>query len=337
MQDGARAELVNKESRVTVPAPVFVGIDVSKKYLDIAAMTSSAVRRLANNPAGWLELVEQMLSLQPERIVLEASGGFERPVVMVLAAAGQPVCVVNPRQVRQFARSTGQLAKTDAIDARILARFAEAVRPELRLLADGPTHELQALVLRRLQIIEMLKAERNRLRLAASSVRPHLERSIAMMKVWQDEVEADLAEAVRNTPAWQATAKLLCSAPGAGPILAATLIALLPELGRLNRWQIAALVGVAPLNQDSGQFRGKRHVWGGRDHIRPALYMAALVASQHNPVIRAFYTRLLQAGKPRKLALTACMRKLLTILNALVRDGNPWQCKPISLATQDSC
>jgi transposase len=317
-------------------APAFVGIDVSKDYLDVASTGDNEVRRLTNGPSGWTLLVELLGETAPERIVVEATGGFERPLAMILATAGLPVAVVNPRRVRQFARSTGRLAKTDAIDARILARFGEAVRPALRLLPDQATHELQALVLRRLQLIEMLKAERNRLRLAPTSVQFSLKRSIDSLQTWLSDVEAEITDAVESTPVWREKSQLLRSVPGAGRILAVTLLAALPELGSLNRWQIAALVGVAPLNQDSGHFRGRRRVWGGRTQIRPVLYMAALVASQHNPVIRAFYQRLLQAGKPRKLALTACMRKLLIVLNALARDANPWQCR-LSLATQDSC
>lgn len=321
---------------MTDPAPLFIGIDVAKDFLDVASSLDDEVRRLPNQASDWLTLIEQLRQTQPERIVLEATGGLERPLALALAAAELPVCVVNPRQVRQFARSTGRLAKTDAIDARILARFGEAVRPPLRLLPDAETYELQALVLRRLQLIEMLKAEKNRLRLAAISVRPSLERSIETIGGWLIEVEAQLVAALQQTPAWREKERLLRSVPGAGPVLAATLLALLPELGHLDRWQVAALAGVAPLNQDSGQFRGRRRVWGGRSQVRPALYMAALVASRHNPVIRAFYLRLLEAGKPRKVALTACMRKLLTLLNALARDESTWQCKHM-LAVQDSC
>lgn len=322
---------------MTDPARFFIGIDVSKDFLDVASTLNYEVQRLPHDPSGWLVLIGQLRQAEPERIVLEATGGLERGLALSLAAAKLPVCVVNPRQVRQFARSTGRLAKTDVIDARILARFAEAVRPPLRLLPDQDTYELQALVMRRLQLIEMQKAEKNRLRLAAASVRPSLERSLEAIAAWLREVEAQLAEAVSREPVWREKARLLRSVPGAGPVLAATLLAALPELGSLNRWQVAALVGVAPLNQDSGQFRGRRRVWGGRTQIRPALYMAALVASRHNPALRGFYQRLLAAGKPRKVALTACMRKLLIILNALLRDARTWHCKASSLAMQDSC
>lgn len=328
MQEGASAE--DREEHVTESAPIFVGIDIAKDFLDVASTARSDLKRFGNEPTGWLTLMDELHQSEPNMIILEATGGLERPLAMVLATAGLPVRVVNPRQVREFARATGRLAKTDAIDARVLAQFGEAVRPPLRRLPDAATYELQALVLRRLQLIEMLKAEKNRLRRAATSVRGSLERSIQSVQSLLAEVESAIAEAVRSTPAWLEKDRLLRSAPGVGPVLAATLVAGVPELGTLNRWQVAALVGVAPLNQDSGQFRGKRRVWGGRAHIRPALYMAALVASRSNPTIRSLYRRLIEAGKPRKVALTACMRKLLTILNAMARTSSPWQ-------VQDSC
>jgi len=322
---------------VTNPAPVFVGIDVAKDSLDVVATSDSEIRRFPNNPEGWSELARRLLELDPERVLLEATGGFERQVAMALATARLPVSVVNARQVRQFARATGRLAKTDAIDARVLAQFAEAVPSSQRLPPDEATHQLQALVLRRVQLIEMLKAEKNRLRLAASCVRHSLEESIRTLQTWIAEVEQAILEHIGSNPLWQEKGQRLRSAPGVGPVLTATLLAGLPELGRLNRWQVAALVGVAPLNQDSGQFRGKRRVWGGRSQVRTALYMSTLAATRHNPVIRAFYQRLLQAGKPPKVALTACMRKHLTTLNALLRDASTWQYRPASLASQDSC
>lgn len=322
---------------MTNPAPVFVGIDVAKDSLDVVATSDSEIRRFPNNPEGWSELARRLLELDPERVLLEATGGFERQVAMALATARLPVSVVNARQVRQFARATGRLAKTDAIDARVLAQFAEAVPSSQRLPPDEATHQLQALVLRRVQLIEMLKAEKNRLRLAASCVRHSLEESIRTLQTWIAEVEQAILEHIGSNPLWQEKGQRLRSAPGVGPVLTATLLAGLPELGRLNRWQVAALVGVAPLNQDSGQFRGKRRVWGGRSQVRTALYMSTLAATRHNPVIRAFYQRLLQAGKPPKVALTACMRKHLTTLNALLRDASTWQYRPASLASQDSC
>jgi transposase len=318
-------------------APVCVGIDVSKDFLDVASSYHHAVSRFPNQEAGWEALIEEMQLLKPERIVLEATGGYERAPATALADAELPVCIVNPRHVRSFARAIGRLAKTDAIDARDLARYAQAVRPPLRPLPDHRTHDLQALVLRRLQLIQLLNVERNRLRLAPDVVRPSIERSIQSIQDGIAEVEATLASTIHAHPNWREKEKLLRSVPGVGPVLTATLIAALPELGTLNRWQLAALAGVAPLNQDSGLFKGKRRVWGGRSQIRPALYMAALVASRHNPTIRTFARRLSLAGKPGKVVLTASMRKLLIILNAVVRDANPWQGTLVSLATQDSC
>jgi len=326
-----------KERIVISPALIYVGIDVSKDFLDVASTRDGKVKRWANQPNGWVALRRNLHSQQPERIILEATGGYERALAVVLASAGLPIVVVNPRQVRQYARAMGFLAKTDAIDARVLARFGESKRPPLRLLPDAPTHELQALIMRRLQLIEMLKAERNRLRLASASVRPSLERSIEAVQTWLEDIETSIDNAIDASPVWRQKQSLLRTLPGAGRVLAVTLLALLPELGTLNRWELAALAGVAPLNHDSGQFRGQRHVWGGRSDIRPTLYMAALVATQHNPQIRSFYHRLIQAGKPRKVALTACMRKLLIILNAILRDAAAWQCTPHRLAPQDSC
>jgi transposase len=320
-----------------VSNPVYVGIDVSKDFLDVAILPGDELQRFRQDGPGLQALVEHLERLEPDRVVFEATGGYERPLAAVLVAASLPVCIVNPRQVRQFARSTGRLAKTDAIDARDLARYAQAVRPPLRLPPDSRTHSLQALVLRRLQLIEMLKAERNRLRLADPAVKDNLEQTITAIRGWLDEVDEALAKAIAADSAWREKERILRTVPGVGPVLARTLVALLPELGTLNRRQLAALVGVAPLNQDSGQFRGKRRVWGGRSQIRGALYMAALVASRYNPTIRLFAQRLSQSGKPAKVVLTACMRKLLLTTNAIARDGSTWQYKATSLATQDSC
>lgn len=322
---------------MTLPASCSAGIDVSKDFLDVATTADDELLRVPNNAMGWQALADHLTRKAPERVVLEATGGLERPAVMFLSAEGLPVVVMNPRQVREFARSTGRLAKTDAIDARMLARFGAAIRPPLRALPSAATYELQALVLRRGQLIEMLKEEKNRLRTAAASVRPSLERSIESIEVWLKEVEEELAATVREDPVWRAKERLLRSVPGVGPVLASTLLACLPELGQLNRWQVAALVGVAPMNQDSGQFRGQRRAWGGREKIRPALYMSALSASRSNPTLRQFHQRLRAGGKPNKVALTACMRKLLVILNALVRDAQPWQCTAIPVAPQHSC
>jgi transposase len=312
---------------------VDIGIDVSKDRLDAGVEPGGEAWQATNDLPGISSLVERLLALQPTTVILEATGGYELPLVGALLAAGLPVSVVNPRQVRDFARATGQLAKTDAIDARVLARFGEAVRPELRVLPDTATQELAALVARRRQLIEMLTAEKNRLRLAARAVHRDIQHHIRWLERRLSDLDGDLAEQVRSSPSWRERDDLLQSVPGIGPVSSVTLLAQLPELGRLNRKEIAALVGVAPLNRDSGSLRGRRTVWGGRAHVRAALYMATLTATRHNPVIRSFYTRLLAAGKPKKVALVACMRRLLTVLNAISRDRATWQ----PLALQDSC
>ena len=257
-------------------------------------------------------------------IVLEATGGFETTVAGTLCAAGLPLAVVNPRQIRDFARATGRLAKTDALDAAVIAHFADAVRPEPRPLPDAQARTLGELVTRRRQIVEMMAVERGRRkRLTSRRMIKSVDRLLKALQRELSDLEEDLDDTVRGTPAWRETEDLLKSVPGVGDVTARTLIADLPELGTLDRKKIAALVGVAPFNRDSGTLRGKRTIWGGRANVRAALYMAALVASRHNPVLRRFYQRLVQAGKPKKVALTAVMRKLLTILNAIVRDQNP--------------
>jgi len=268
--------------------------------------------------------MDQIGSLAPSGVVLEATGGFEMLVAGELELAGLPVSLVNPRQVRSFARATGRLAKTDAIDAQVLAQFAEAVKPPVRPLPDADTRELRSLVDRRRQLLEMVTSERNRLRLASKRVRPLIQEHILWLKQQADDLDKDIANLIRSSPIWRAQENLLRSTPGVGPVLSSTLLTHLPELGSLNRGQVAALVGVAPLNRDSGAFRGKRSVWGGRTAIRSALYMAALVATRYNPVIKAFYQRLRAAGKPAKVALNACMRKLLIILNSMLRHRTQW-------------
>ncbi len=303
----------------------YVGIDVSKHWLDVGIRPARRAERLANDEAGIEAVVAQLGAVAPERIVLEASGGLELPLVAALAAAALPVVVVNPRQVRDFARATGRLAKTDALDAQVLAHFAEAVRPELRPLPDAETQALRDLVARRRQLVAMLVAERQRRRAARAAVRPGIEAHIAWLQQALAQLDDQLQTSVQLSPHWRAHDQLLRSVPGVGPQLARTLLAQLPELGRLDRRRIAALVGVAPYNRDSGQWRGSRSIWGGRASVRAALYMSALVASRHNPVIRDFYQRLLARGKPKKSALTACMRKLLVILNAILKTNTPWQ------------
>jgi transposase len=303
----------------------FIGIDVAKAQLEFAGRPSGVTGAVPNADDGIAALVEQLQARAPTLIVLEATGGYEAAVVAALAMAGLPVVVANPRQVRDFARATGQLAKTDAIDAQVLALFAERVRPAPRPLPDEAAQALDALLTRRRQLIGMLTAERNRLLIARPAVRRDLQQHIRFLERRLREADDDLHLAVKASPLWRVKDDLLQSVPGVGRVVSLTLLAELPELGRVSHKEIAALVGVAPLNRDSGRLRGKRLVYGGRAPVRAALYMAALVASKCNPAIRAFYQRLRAAGKPAKVALTACMRKLLTILNAIARDGTPWQ------------
>lgn len=317
-------------------APVYIGIDVAKGRLDVADHPGGEVWAVPNDDAGIEELVAKLAVVSPKLIVLEATGSLEAPVVASLATAKLPVVVVNPRQVRDFARATGRLAKTDRLDALMLARFAEAVRPEVRILSDAASQELVSLVARRRQIGDMITAERNRLPAARGQVRADIEEHILWLRRRLKDKDGDLEKAIRSSALWRVKDDILQSTPGVGPVVSATLIAQLPELGRLNRKQIAALVGVAPFNRDSGTFRGRRTVWGGRPSVRSALYMAALVGARWNPAVSVFYERLVAAGKPPKLALTACMRKLLTTLNAMVRDGVHWQ-GALNATPQDSC
>jgi transposase len=320
-----------------IPPAAFVGIDVSKNQLDVAQVPAALPWAVPNNSDGIAELVQRLQTLEPALIVLEATGGYESAVAAMLMAASLPVVVVNPRQVRDFARAKNRLAKTDKIDARVLAEFGEAIRPELRPLPDTALKELGALVRRRQQLIEMLTAEKNRSFLTTGVVRSSIQEHVKWLEARLDDLNRDLDEAIRATPGWRERDALIRTQKGAGPVLALILTADLPELGSLNRKKISTLVGVAPLNRDSGQFRGKRKVWGGRPGVRAALYMPTLVATRHNPVIRDFYQRLLAAGKPKKLALTACMHKFLVILNALVRDAQLPPTSSFSLASQDSC
>jgi transposase len=306
------------------PTPGVVGIDVSKAYLDVAERPGPAPVRLANDEDGIAQVVARLHATRPALIVLEATGGLEVPVVAALAAADLAVAVVNPRQVRDFAKATGQLAKTDALDAQVLAHFAAVVRPEPRPLPDAERQALAAVLTRRRQVREMLVAEQHRLGSAALALRPRIEAHIAWLRQERDDLDAELRQQVQQSPTWREDDDLLQSVPGVGPVLATTLIAALPELGQLDRKQIAALVGVAPLNCESGSLRGRRIIWGGRAQVRAALWMGTLVAVRFNPVICQFYARLLAAGKPKKVALTACMHKLLLILNALLRHRTPW-------------
>jgi transposase len=307
---------------------MFVGIDVAKAELVVTILPSEERFIVGNDERGVRTLVERLRSIGPQLIVAEATGGYELLSVAALAAAALPIIVVNPRQVRDFAKATGQLAKTDRIDADILARFADVVRPTIRAIPDDAAQELDALLARRRQLREMLQAERNRAgqvfgkgkRAVKKSLKAHitfLERELRM-------TDTDLGDMVKTSPAWRERDELLQSVPGVGPVLSRTLLADLPELGRMSRRAIAKLVGVAPLSRDSGTMRGRRFVQGGRAPVRAVLYMAALVATKRNAVIRQFYQRLVDAGKPKKLALVACMRKLLTILNTMVRTNTQW-------------
>jgi transposase len=303
---------------------VFVGIDVSKAQLDMALRPEGQFSA-PNDEAGCAQILTRLRAVSPTLVVLEATGGLEIPLTGILAAAGVPVVVVNPRQVRDFAKATGRLAKTDALDAQTLAHFAEVIRPELRPLPDEQTQALAALLARRRQLVEMLTAEKNRLGSARKPVRTSLRTHIAWLERELTHRDRDLAHAIRESPVWREKDALLQSTPGVGPVVTTTLLANLPELGTLTGKQIAALVGGAPLNRDSGSWRGKRTVWGGRAQIRAVLYMAAIVAARFNPVIQAFYQRLCAAGKAKKVALTACMRKLLIILNTMLKHRTPWR------------
>jgi transposase len=307
----------------------WVGIDVSKAVLDVAVLPDGTQWQVANTAVEISALIDQLTSLPTERIVLEASGGYEVVVAAALASAQLPVVVVNPRQVRDFARATGELAKTDRLDAQVLARFGEAIRPELRPLPDATARALSALVARRRQLVEMLTAEQNRLVSAAvqnapEALRDQLGEHVDWLRRQLGELDHELRQQVQSSPVWREREDLLRSIPGIGPITAATLLSQLPELGQLDRKAIAKLVGVAPLNHDSGTLRGQRRIWGGRSAVRAVLYMAALVATRHNPLIRAFYQRLRSAGKAPKVALIACMHKLLLLCNAVVRSHTPW-------------
>ena len=308
----------------------FVGIDVSKAQLDVAVRPTGKRWVLPYDETGIEGLIPQIVDLEPALVLLEATGGLELPLVAALAAAALPVVVVNPRQVRDFAKATGTLAQTDTLDAGVLAHFADAVRPEVRPLQDAATQVLNSLTARRHQVMTMLVSEKNRLGTASGAVSPRavsprIEAHIAWLEQELSDLDKGLRQTLRRSPVWREQDDLLRTVPGVGPQLSLTLLAHLPELGTLDRKQIAALVGVAPYNRDSGARRGKRAVWGGRSRVRAVLYMGALVASRHNPAIRDFYQRLLAAGKPKKVALIASMRKLLVTLNAMLKHGYPWR------------
>jgi transposase len=303
---------------------VNVGIDVSKEHLDVAIRPTGERFNVTNDEKGFGELRRRLGKRRPARIVVEPTGGYELGVVQTLAAAKMPVVVVNARQVRDFAKALGHLAKTDRIDADVLAHFGEAVKPEIRALPDEAHRELEALVHRRRQLVDLRAAEVKRKQLAPPIIHPSIDELIEFLDRQIDDVDKDLRNLIRKTPAWREADDLLRSVPGVGPVLSTTLTALVPELGKLNRKQIAALVGVAPYNNDSGKSERRRRTWGGRAPVRAVLYMAACAASRFNPAIRVFYERLIATGKPAKLVLVACMRKLLTLLNAMARDRRAW-------------
>lgn len=299
---------------------VFVGIDVSKDYLDVASSHESEVHRYANNDSGLEQLLQALTAHEVTLVVMEASGGYQRLALASLMSAGVAAVAVNPRQVRDFARAMGKLEKTDQIDARVLALFAERVRPTARPLVDETTRNFDEFLGRRKQIIEMLVAEKNRYAQAHyARVRKDIKEHIEFLKKRLRNTDDELKDAVEKNPAWNAKVELLEAVKGVGRVTVLTLLSALPELGTLNRKQIAKLAGLAPLSRDSGYHRGKRSIWGGRAEVRTALYMATIVATRHNDTIRAFYARLVAAGKPKKVALVASMRKLLTILNAMLR------------------
>ena len=310
---------------------VVVGIDVSKAQLDTAFGAEAEVVGLANDAAGISQLLERLKALRPSLVVMEASGGYETAAATAIAAAGWRLAVVNPRQVRDFARATGRLAKTDRIDARILSVFGKAIEPQVTSLPDEEAQALQALLLRRQQLVTMRGQESQRLEHAQSVMRKNIKKHIDWLDQEIDKLDIDLTTGLRKSPAWRAKDELLRSFKGVGRITSGTLLVALPELGRLDRRKIAALVGLAPFNRDSGAMRGRRSIYGGRARIRTLLYMAATTAIRCNPVIRAFYERLKSRGKPHKVALVACMRKMLTILNAMVRESTPWtpETKPV--------
>lgn len=302
----------------------FIGIDVSKLRLDVGIDPGDQTERFDNNEDGVSKLVSFLKSVSPTLIVFEATGGLETLAVSVLFENNLPVVVVNPRQVRDFAKASGKLAKTDKIDAGNIARFARAIRPEIRPLKDDSTQLISALNARRRQIMTMLVAEKNRLKSAVEPNKKNIKQHIQWLEKSISNIDDDLKKTIRKSPVWRTRDDILQSFKGVGPVLSASLLGDLPELGQLNHKKIAALLGVAPLNCDSGKHRGKRRVWGGRSNVRRLLYMATLSATRSNPVIKEFYQRLMEAGKPHKVAMTACMRKVITILNAMMKNRQYW-------------
>jgi transposase len=305
-------------------AQVVVGIDVSKAMLDVAVSPSGEMLQFANDANGIDELGKKLKSAAADLVVMEATGGYETAVATALAGSGLRVAVVNPRQIRDFAKATGRLAKTDRIDAQVIAAFGQAIEPEIVRLPDEDARELEALLVRRRQLVAMRVQEVNRLGLMQGAMRKRIKAHIEWLEKEIGKLDIDLTAGLRSSPAWRAKDELLRSFKGVGPITSSTLLVALPEIGQFDRRVIAALVGVAPYNCDSGVMRGRRSIYGGRSQVRTVLYMAATTAIRSNPVIRAFYERLRSRGKPHKVAIVACMRKMLTILNAMVRQSTPW-------------
>jgi transposase len=304
-----------------------IGLDIAKDHIDVGTWPKRETWQVPNTSEGIAQLTSDLTARAPAYVLLEASGGYEQEAAATLASAGLPVVVVNPRQVRDFAKATGQLAKTDRLDALILARFADAVQPEIRPLPDAAAEELRTLLVRRTQVVGMIAAEKNRLKTAGPAVREHIKAHIAWLEGQRDDLDTELRERLQASPVWREKEQLLRSVTGIGPVASLTLLANLPELGHLSRKEIAALAGLAPIARDSGTFRGRRTIYGGRAKVRHGLYMATVSATKHNPVIRAFYERLIAAGKLPKVALTACMHKLLLICNAILRTKTAWDPK----------
>jgi transposase len=314
-----------REMEEPMSTEYFVGIDVSKDTLDVCVYPTQDTFRVPNSPDGVDELIKRLKPIEPRLVVFEATGGYETLAVSSLSAAGLPVVVVNPRQIRDFAKSIGRLAKTDVIDAGVIAHFASAVRPELRPLKDTASQELTERVTRRRQIVDMIVAETNRLKAATRRNQRDIKAHIRWLQKRQDQIDDEIKRNIKNSPLWRTTDEILQSAPGVGIGTSSMLISGVAELGQLNNKKISCLIGVAPLNRDSGRYKGRRTIWGGRAQVRAVLYMSALSAIQYNPVIRQFYQRLRDAGKCFKVAIVACMRKLLIILNAMVRNQTKWR------------
>lgn len=302
----------------------FVGIDVAKDSMEVTVHESNEHWNFPNDKSGLAKLITKMKKLSPQLIVLEATGGYESTIAIELQSKGFPVAVVNPRQIRDFARSVGILAKTDILDAKVIAQFAAKIQPTPRILPTKAAKKLGAILIRRKQIITMLTAEKNRLQQADSVVRKRVKNHVTWLEKELNDVNKELGQMVQEDPEWKAKDEIIQSVPGVGPNLSITILSDFPELGILNRKQIAALAGIAPFNRDSGKMRGKRSIWGGRDIVRTATYMAAFVAIRFNPLLKSFFDRLINAGKPRKVALVACMRKLLCILNAMLKNRTTW-------------